>query len=241
MVNASANLISAKALTFDCYGTLIDWESGILAALQPWLQQHGLAVASHQLLEEYGRAESRIEREQPTLKYSDVLKDVHHSLASTFNIPPDSDAAVRFAQSIRDWPAFPDTVAALRDLKKRLRLIILSNTDHESFAQTQKTLRVPFDALVLAEDVGAYKPDLRMFQQARDAVAGLGIRQDEWVHVAQSLYHDHVPAKSLGLTTVWIDRYRGQQGSGATVPPDGSVQSDYTVASLRELATLFGV
>jgi len=234
-------LASAKALTFDCYVTLIDWESGILAALRPWLQEHSLRLGDHRLLEEYGRAESRIEREQPTLRYSDVLRQVHQSLAASLGVAPDPAAAEQFALSIREWPAFPDTVAALHGLKRKLRLIILSNTDHKSFTETQKTLRVPFDAIILAEDVGAYKPDHRMFERAIATVVGMGIRKDELVHVAQSLYHDHVPAKSMGLTTVWVDRYRDQRGTGATVPPDRPVQPDYVVTSLRELAALFGV
>lgn len=229
---------NTKALTFDCYGTLIDWEYGILNALRPWMHTHGLILDDARLLEEFGKAESRIERDNPTVPYSDILRHVHHALARNFGLPEDMDEAADFAGSVGDWPPFPDTIDALRDLQKSFKLVIVSNTDHASFARTQQRLGIAFDAVVLAEEVGAYKPDHRMFVRAFEVLSEMSISKSQIVHVAQSLYHDHVPAKELGLTTVWVDRYRGSRGSGATVLPVGEVHPNYTVTTLRELADL---
>jgi 2-haloalkanoic acid dehalogenase type II len=228
-------------LTFDCYGTLIDWESGLLGVLRPWVHRHGLMLEDARLLEEFGRAESRIERDNPAVPYTDILRHVHHSLARTFGLAEDLDEAARFAGSVGDWPPFPDTIQSLHELKSRFKLIVVSNTDHASFQRTQHRLGIDFDAMILAEDVGAYKPDVRMFHRAFEAAALLGVPTECIVHVAQSLYHDHVPAKSLGLTTVWVDRYRGKHSPGATAAPSIDVHPDYTVTSLRELAELAGV
>ncbi len=231
-------LQNAKALTFDCYGTLIDWERGLLDALRPWIRGHGLIIDDARLLEEFGKAESRIERDTPTVPYTDILRHVHHALARAFGLREDIDEASRFAGSVGDWPPFTDTIDALRDLRARYKLVIVSNTDQVSFGNTQELLGIVFDAVVIAEDVGAYKPDHRMFLRAFDVISVMGISKDEIVHVAQSLYHDHVPAKELGLTTVWVDRYRGSRGSGATPAAFGEVRPDYTVATLRELVGL---
>lgn len=229
-----------QALTFDCYGTLIDWEQGILTALRPLRRRLGDRVDDRRLLVAFGEAESRIEREHPTLPYTEILRRVHQSLESTFELPEDAAAAASFAGSVGGWPPFPDTVAALRDLQTRFKLVIVSNTDHASFAGTQRVLGIRFDALVLAEDVGAYKPDRRMFDRALSTLAEMGIGRDSVIHVAQSLYHDHVPAQALGVATAWVDRYRGQSG-GAVRPPGIDTHPDYTVGSLRELAVLLGV
>lgn len=227
-----------RALTFDCYGTLIDWEAGILGALKPWTHSHGLILDDARLLEEFGRAESRIERDNPSVPYTDILRHVHHALSRSFGLPEDMHEAAHFAGSVGDWPPFPDTIEVLRELQKAFKLVVVSNTDHTSFARTRQRLGIAFDAVVIAEEVGAYKPDHRMFLRAFEVVAELGIDRSQILHVAQSLYHDHVPAKELGLTTVWVDRYRGSHRTGATVPASGQVRPDYTVTTLRELADL---
>lgn len=232
------HLRDAKALTFDCYGTLIDWERGILNSLRPWIHRDGLILDDARLLEEFGKAESRIERDNPSVSYSDILRHVHHSLARTFGLAEDINEASRFAESVGDWPPFPDTIEALIDLQQHFKLVIVSNTDHASFQKTQRRLGITFDAVVIAEEVGAYKPDHRMFSRAFNVIAELKIGRGEIVHVAQSLYHDHVPAKELGLTTVWVDRYRGSRGSGASPSVFAEVHPDYTVTTLRELVDL---
>lgn len=227
-----------KALTFDCYGTLIDWETGLLAVLRPWAARHDRRVSDERLLEAFGKAEAAVERESPQMRYTDILRSVQARIAVAFGVPTIEAEAEALAQSVGDWPVFPDTAAALRELKQRHRLVIVSNVDHAAFARTNAKLGVAFDAIVTAEDVGAYKPDRRMFESAVSVLAGMGIRPSEILHVAQSLYHDHVPAKALGLTTVWVDRRGEKSGWGATVPPSAAVKPDLVVRTLAELAAL---
>lgn len=224
------------ALTFDCYGTLIDWETGILAALAPWARRHGLEARDDELLRAYGEAETRLERIRPALTYPDVLRRVLGELAARFGVAvarADQDA---FAASIRDWPAFPDTAEALRYLKRHYRVAIVSNVDRRSFAFTRVRLGIDPDFVVTADDVGAYKPDRPHFERALERLAGLGVERRGLAHVAQSLYHDIAPARALGIATVWVDRRQGQAGAGA-VPP-AAAEPDLRVASLRELVAL---
>ena len=232
------NFNKFKALTFDCYGTLIDWESGIVAALEPWADHNGLAASSESLLEAYAQAESAIEEEAPDSLYTDVLRRVMTRIGETFEIPVTPEDADRLADCVVDWPPFPDTLDALKRLKERFKLIVVSNVDLTSFARSNAQLGVGFDAIVSAEEVGAYKPDHRMFLRAFDVIAELGVARNEILHVAQSLYHDHVPAKELNMATVWVDRRHGRSGSGATRVPDVPVQPDCTVASLAEFVVL---
>ncbi|MEW5701892.1 MAG: haloacid dehalogenase type II [Candidatus Zixiibacteriota bacterium] len=225
-----------QALTFDCYGTLIDWETGLLNSLRPWAARHGVRVSDERLLEIFAEAEAHLEGELPRVRYSDILRSVHARIAQALNVPVTTAEAEAFAQSVGDWPPFPDTVAALQDLKQRHRLVIISNVDRAAFARTNAILGVAFDAIVTAEDVGAYKPDPRMFERALSVLADMGIRRDRTLHVAQSLYHDHVPAKALGLATVWVDRRHDRPGWGATAPPGAPIKPDLVVNSLAELA-----
>ncbi len=227
-----------KALTFDCYGTLIDWETGILSALRPWAARHDITSTDDALLEVYAQAESACEQTTPKAVYREILRATHGRIAARWGKPNDPQAADALAESVGDWPPFADTAAALERLKQWHRLVIVSNVDRASFARTQEKLRVPFDAVVTAEDVGAYKPDLRMFHRALEVVAQWGIRPAEVLHVAESLYHDHVPAKALGLKTVWVHRRQGRSGSGATRPPSVEVRPDLEVATLAELIEL---
>lgn len=225
-----------EALTFDCYGTLIDWESGMLASLREWARRHRLDAPDHALLERFGELEHVVERENPATRYSEILFRVHGRLAESFGVPADEADARRFAASIRDWPPFPDSPAALQRLKRRFQLIVVSNVDRESFAHSNRRLGVDFDAIVTAEDVGAYKPDRRMFEAAFAAAERLGVARHRILHVAQSLYHDHEPAKALGMKTVWVDRRRGRSGGGATRAPITVVQPDWTVGTLAEFS-----
>ncbi|MBI3872128.1 MAG: haloacid dehalogenase type II [candidate division Zixibacteria bacterium] len=227
-----------KALTFDCYGTLIDWEQGILDRMRPWAERNGLQVADERLLELYGEIEAACEAATPTAPYTEILRTVHGRIATCLGVAPDAGEADRFAASVGDWMPFPDMADALRALKLRFKLVIVSNVDRASFARTNAKLGVTFDAIVTAEEVGAYKPDHRMFQRAFEVLETTGIRRHEILHVAQSLYHDHVPAKALGMRTAWVDRRKGLAGGGATRPPDVTVLPDYTVSSLAELVRL---
>lgn len=227
-----------EAMTFDCYGTLIDWEAGIAAQLQSWAERHGVAADKEILLAAFAKAEAPVESQMPTALYPDILRKVHGKVASHFGIPGESSEADLLAQSVGDWPVFPDTQEALGKLKQRYRLVVVSNVDRASFARTQQKLGVELDALITAEDVGAYKPDSRVFERAFETLAEMGIDRSRVLHVAQSLYHDHVPAKKLGLATVWVNRRKGQGGWGATRQPEVQVVPDIEVASLAELVTL---
>ena len=224
-----------KILTFDCYGTLIDWETGIQSILRPWAQERGLSASDEELLRAFSYEEVRCEREMPTVLYSDLLETVMAGIAERFNTRLDPGDAERLASSVGDWPPFPDTPRALRRLKERFRLAVISNVDRKSFVRTNEKLGVEFDLVVTAEDAGAYKPDHRPFLLAFERLGKMGIGRGEILHVAQSLFHDHVPAKELGLRTVWVNRRRGKLGWGATPPPPSPVKPDHEVATLAEL------
>jgi 2-haloacid dehalogenase len=214
MTDAVLDYDRFEALTFDCYGTLIDWETGILAGLRAGLAGHGLDPADDELLEVYSRAEAAAEA-GPYLRYRDVLARCLREVGRAYGVEPDDGAAATFGGSVGDWPAFADSPAALRRLKARYRLGVITNCDDDLFAASNRRLGVEFDWIVTAQAVGSYKPDPRNFEHA---FAVLGLPRDRILHVAQSLFHDHVPARRLGLSTVWIDRRHGRAGFGATPP-----------------------
>ncbi len=229
-------LADFDALSFDCYGTLIDWEAGIGAVLTPWAADHGVTLTTEQLLERYARAEAQEEERTPAARYPSILGAAMASVGEGLGVHVADADRVRLATSVPDWPAFPDLAAALDELSRRYKLIILSNVDRASFAGSNARLRVQFDAIVTAEDVGSYKPSPRNFEALLDTARELGVEQARLLHVAQSLFHDHVPAKSLGLCTAWIDRRGDRGGWGATPPPGIEVQPDWTFRSMAELA-----
>ncbi len=225
------------ALTFDCYGTLINWEAGILAELRPWAERHKIKVEDDAFLRAYGELEPACEHELPGKLYPDIMAEVHRRLAYRFGAKADEAAAKAFGGSVGRWPAFPDSAAALQDLKRRHKLAILSNVDRKSFAASNAKLNVAFDLIVTAEDVGSYKPDLRNFEQLLREMKGIGIEKGSILHCAQSLFHDIAPAKRLGLKTLWVNRRKGKTGAGAT-PVSRGVRADMVVASLAELAEI---
>jgi 2-haloacid dehalogenase len=239
--NAGANLRLGdfSALTFDCYGTLIDWETGILAALRPWTTAHRVEVGDEELLAAFGRAESRREAADPTAPYPRILAGVLEDLAEALGATVSGEEARAFGDSVKDWPVFPDSPEALAYLKRHYKLVIVSNVDRASFRHSNGKLGVTFDAVVTADDAGAYKPAHNHFHLALARLAEMGVPKDRVLHVAQSLYHDHVPAQQLGLRTMWVNRRaaHGQDG-GATpaapvpVTPDGEVP---TLAALADL------
>jgi len=229
-------LADFRALTFDCYGTLVDWESGILRFLRPWAEGVGVAAADEELLRAFAEAESSAEESNPTASYPDVLRAAHAMIAIRLGARPDQRSADDLAASVGDWPPFPDSREALERLKGMgLCLLITSNVDRASFARTQAALGVEFDAVVTAEDVGTYKPSPGHFHRAGEILQQMGVAREAWLHVAQSLHHDHVPAKALGLATCWIDRRRGRPG-GATRTPSTEVQPDFRFDSMATFA-----
>jgi 2-haloacid dehalogenase len=225
-----------RVLTFDCYGTLIDWEAGILAVLKPWATRAGISVDDAGLLAAFAEAESAAEHNSPGALYPEILRSTYARIAGHFRAAADAGSADALAQSVGDWPPFADTREALDRLHRRYKLMIVSNVDRASFARTQKQIGVTFDGVVTAEEVGAYKPDPGMFRRAMEVAATWGATPQQILHVAQSLYHDHVPAKALGLSTVWVRRPSRRGEFGATRDPGVTVQPDLTVHSLAELA-----
>ena len=232
----SPSLDQFEALSFDCYGTLIDWESGLLAALEPLLARAHPRRATNDVLEAYAAAEFAAEDAYPSDPYPHILARVWSALAGQFGVEDYPQDRARFAQSVGDWPPFADTVEALGSLKRRYKLIILSNVDRASFARTNRRLEVEFDRIITAEDLGSYKPDPRNFQALVESVESMGVPRAKLLHVAQSLFHDHVPAKAMGLSTAWIDRRRGMEGGGATRQACEQVRPDFTFPSLAALA-----
>ena len=223
---------SFDAMTFDCYGTLIDWETGIERALRAMFDPRGVRPTADGLLETYAGSEAAAE-EGPYLRYRDVLARCAQEVCGAFGMEPTADEVAAFAGSVGDWPAFPDSTDALSRLHERFRLGVITNCDDDLFAASNVRLGVTFDWVVTAQQVGGYKPDARNFEVA---FGRMDVPRERILHVAQSLFHDHVPAKSLGLSTVWVDRRRGRTGSGAT--PPATAAPDLVVPDMRTLADL---
>ena len=225
-----------RALTFDCYGTLIDWESGLMAALQPLMRLAGREGARDAVLAEFAAHESAQQATTPAMLYPQLLTEVHRRLARDWGVVAPEAAHVAFGRSIPDWPAFPDTVEALRYLKQHFRLIILSNVDRDSFRASNVRLGGTFDAIYTAQDIGSYKPDRRNFDYLVDRVREQGTPPEKLLHVAQSLFHDHVPAQAIGLRSAWIDRRHASGGWGATAPVSDDARYDFRFTGLTALA-----
>ncbi len=228
-------LAGFTTLTFDCYGTLIDWETGIWQALQPWREATGLSLSRDRLLETFGRHEAAQQAATPAMNYRDVLAASLRRIGAEFGVPVSEEVAARFGRSVGDWPAFDDSPEALGYLKQHYRLVVLSNVDRASFALSGKRLGVDFDAVYTAEDIGSYKPDPRNFAYMIERLAEQGIDRGEVLHVAQSLRHDHVPAEDAGLATCWIDRRHDREGFGATSPPPRQPRIDFRFPSLAAM------
>ncbi len=229
-------LVDFDALSFDCYGTLIDWEGGILAAWRPWAAREGIEAADDAVLECFAANESRQQAETPGLPYPEVLARAFMGMAGDFGRTPVEADAVAFGRSVPDWPAFPDSAAALDYLGRHYRLIVLSNVDRASFAGSAQRLGTRFDAVFTAQDVGSYKPAPANFEALTTGLEALGLAKARVLHTAQSLFHDHVPAAAAGFATCWIDRRRDRPGWGATMPPPSAVQVDFHFGSMAELA-----
>jgi 2-haloacid dehalogenase len=229
-------LCDFKALTFDCYGTLIDWESGMLEALRPLTDRLPKALPRDAILEAHARQESDQQRFTPHMRYSDLLAVVYKRLAEQWGIPADHDACAAYGNSVKDWPAFPDSADALAYLKEHYKIIILSNVDNASFSQSNVRLGLSFDAIYTAEDVGAYNPSPRNFEYMLHRIGDLGLARADVLHTAESLFHDHVPARRHGLATCWIYRRHAQEGFGATMDPGERPETDFRFTSMAELA-----
>jgi len=223
-----------KVLTFDCYGTMIDWESGIFAALRPILAAHDKELSDSALLALYAELELAAEQGE-YLRYRDVLQSVVRGFGQRLGFTP-ADAEVRsLPESVAKWQPFPDTVAALRKLSSHYQLAVMSNIDDDLFAASASKLKVAFSNVITAQQAGCYKPCMNIFRLAEKRI---GVSRDQWLHVGQSIYHDVIPAQSLGLATVWVNRRSPRPGAGAakaaTATPDLEVPDLQTLAKLVE-------
>jgi len=226
-----------KVLTFDCYGTLIDWETGLNRALAPLVAKAGGAKARNSVLEEFARHESAQQLATPAMPYSQLLATVYERLAATWGVPVTSEEANTFGASVPDWPAFQDSAKALKYLGRHYKLVILSNVDRISFRSSNDKLKVQFDAIYTAQDIGSYKPSDRNFEYLlRRLKEDFGFEKQDVLHTAQSLFHDHVPANRFGLASAWIDRRHAARGWGATAPPPGTPKFDFRFESMNAMA-----
>ncbi len=235
-----ADLLDFEVLSFDCYGTLIDWETGIWAAFQPVLMENERDdISRTTLLEAFAEVESHMEQEHPGLPYNRILEKVHAGLCRHFGLSRTGEMDRAFGASLPHWPAFPDTAEALRLLKRRFRLVILSNVHREGFAASNRKLGVHFDAVLTAQDIGSYKPDPANFHHLLAHVhAAWDTAPERILHVAQSMFHDHVPAARAGLARIWIDRQGLSEGGswGATAQVDKIPQPLATYPDLVSFA-----
>ena len=223
-------LSRVQFLTFDCYGTLIDWETGILGALRPIVSAHGKQVDDARLVELYGELEAEGEA-GPYRPYREILAGVVHGLGQRLGFTPSLEEEASLAHSLKNWKPWPDTVATLQQLQKKFKIAILSNIDDELFAPTARKLKVHFADVITAQQARCYKPCLELF---RLALQRLHASPDQVLHIAQSVYHDAVPAKKLGIASVWVNRRSARAGVGAVKA--SAEKADWEVPDLATLA-----
>jgi 2-haloacid dehalogenase len=221
-----------RLITFDCYGTLIDWESGMLDSLRSMFFHQGERPEDAELLSAYGDVEAEIEA-GPYLPYRQVLSRTVQEMGRRLYVPISEEQGARFARALTRWKPFPDTNTALQAMKKKFRLGIISNIDDDLFAQTRKMLEVEFDFVITAQEVQSYKPSPRNFEEA---LRRGRVSKDQMLHAGQSLYHDIAPANALGIRNVWVDRPSVRPGAGAAKP--GVAAPTYKVSTLAELSLL---
>ena len=221
-----------QALTFDCYGTLINWEAGIFSALKPILAAHGKSIADATLLEMYGELEAQGEQGEYR-PYQEVLSSVVRGFGERLGFSPTETEQRSLPASVPEWRPFADSVAALRKLQTRYRLAVISNIDDDLFAASAPRLEIAFDQVITAQQARCYKPGLAIFNRA---LAKIGEAPEHVLHVGQSIYHDVIPAQTLGLSTVWVNRPSPRPNVGAVKPAVGT--PDLEVSSLQSLADL---
>jgi len=221
-----------RVISFDCYGTLIDWETGILAAIRPIFLAHGAELSDSEILRVYSELEAESESGEYR-SYREILSRVVCGFGIRLGFHPTHEEQQSLPDSLSRWAAFPDTVASLRRLKAKYQLAIISNVDDDLFSDTARRLEIEFDHVITAAQARAYKPSLQIFNLAQTRIS---FGQDRWLHAGQSIYHDVIPAKALGISTVWVNRPSARPGAGAA--KKASTKPDVEVHSLAELSQL---
>jgi len=229
-------LTDFKVLTFDCYGTLIDWESGMVQGLAPLTAKLDRTLSRDEILQAHAHHESSQQAQTPGKPYRELLAIVYRRLAEQWGVAVTWAQCVNYGRSVQHWPAFADSVEALQYLKNHYKLVILSNVDNESFAASHEKLRVEFDAIYTAEDVGSYKPDDANFTYMLDKLSGLDVAKSDILHTAESMFHDHGPANRHGLSSCWIYRRHDRDGYGATMDPGERPSYDFRFDSMADMA-----
>lgn len=228
-------LTDYKALTFDVYGTLIDWETGMINGLKPLTDKLDPAPSRDAILEAHAFHESTTQKYTPAKDYREILAVVYKRLAEEWGLPASWDDCQIYGRSVEHWPAFPDSAGALQYLKRYYKLVVLSNVDNVSFAHSNAKLQVEFDAAYVATDVGSYKPQMRNFDYMLENLARMGIEKGDILHTAESMFHDHGPANEAGLANCWIYRRHDKQGFGATMNPGDMPKYDMMFTSMADL------
>lgn len=231
-------LTDFKVLTFDCYGTLIDWESGMIAGLAPLVARVGQPMSRDEILEAHARHESWQQAQTPTKLYPEILSIVYKRLAEEWGIPVSWAECETYGQSVKAWPAFADSAESLQYLKQYYKLVILSNVDNASFAASNVKLGVDFDAIYTAQDIGSYKPNDDNFDYMLARLQTLGVEKQHILHTAESMFHDHQPANRHGLANCWIYRRHDADGFGATMNPGEMPRYDFQFTSMAELVVV---
>lgn len=229
-------LTDFKALTFDVYGTLIDWETGMVENLKPLTNRAGATLSRNQILQAHARHESSQQRQTPGRHYQALLATVYRRLAEEWGVRTSWDECRTYGRSVRDWPAFPDTAEALQFLHQHFKLVVLSNVDNDSFSGSNAKLGVEFDAVYTAEDIGSYKPADRNFEYMLEKIGDIGIARDQILHTAESMFHDHEPASRQGLAACHIYRRHDEEGFGATMKPEQMPEVQFRFNSMAEFA-----
>lgn len=228
-------LTDFSTLTFDVYGTLIDWETGMINGLKPLTDRLSKSLTRDQILEAHAFYESSTQKYTPAKTYPEVLAVVYKRLAEQWGMSVPWSECLEYGRSVEFWPAFPDSAEALAYLKAHFKLVVLSNVDNVSFAHSNQRLGIEFDAVYTAADIGSYKPCSRNFEYMLDNLAKLGIGKSDILHTAESMFHDHQPAVQQGLANCWIYRRHEQQGFGATMHPGDLPSYDFMFHSMAEL------
>ena len=224
-----------KALTFDVYGTLIDWETGMINGLKPLTDRLINPISREAILEAHAFHESSTQKLTPAKDYRLILATVYKRLAEEWKLPASWAHCLVYGHSVEHWPAFPDSAGALQYLKRYFKLVVLSNVDNASFAHSQAKLEIEFDAAYLAQDVGSYKPDMLNFDYMLKNLERMGIQKQDILHTAESMFHDHGPANNVGLANCWIYRRHDQKGFGATMNPGELPTYDLRFNSMADL------